>query len=676
MQQFGWKKWYFPEDYAIILAHYKRFVESGMVMGIDRVEVDYLTHLPNRQSLYRYFSNLDEDTTIHAMFLDVDNYKRVNDIYGHTMGDKLLVCIGEFLSEKMDGFISRIGGDEFVILFDGQMSNEQVVAIAEQLLEEFREMDFRKDVLSLISLSIGIILRQSVNKSLDEILTMCDTAMYQAKYAGKNRYFIYKANSKIFEINRNIEAEMDDALKNREFSVYFQPKVNMVSSDISGAEALSRWVHPTEGIRMPMMYIPVFEKNGFIAQLDMYVFEETCRIKSGWKGRKYEHLPISVNMSRLHLYDKLFPQKLEEIATKYGIPTSELELEITENTFIKDSVELIDVVIKLKERGFAVSIDDFGSGFSALHLLKDLPVDIIKIDRGFLQDSSANIRGKKIIRNIIGLCKDLKLDVVTEGVETKEQIDFITSCGCQVAQGFYYAKPLPLEEFEAYVEEHISNPLDSYTFHLDGDLKSEDGGMEGIIIGEGLRYEQGIFRDSKSLYFPGGGVEKNIVELPPAAIVNDSYTISVWLNPRESHLWVSAFYAKFEGGFCSILPLAWEGVSDFRIRDYKDLNGWYDVSGSRLRENVWTHFVVSYNAKTETAFAFINGERVGVLENVPTNRYVTKIILGGDVYQPSYIGNMCELVIYNEAKDYDFVKELHESYVTREDYVGMEVSKW
>ena len=645
-------------------------------MVIDRIEVDYLTNLPNRQSLYRYFSNLEEDTTIHAMFLDVDNYKRVNDIYGHTMGDRLLECIGSFLTTRVNGFISRIGGDEFVVILDGQLDKDDIVETAKRLLEEFQEMDFRKDVLSLISLSIGIILNQSVNKSLDDILTMCDTAMYQAKYAGKNRYFIYKADNKIFEINRNIEAEMEDALKNREFHVYFQPKVNMVSSDIAGAEALSRWVHPVEGIRMPLMYIPVFEKNGFIAKLDLYVFEETCRIKQGWKGKKYEHLPVSVNMSRLHLYDKLFPQKLEEIANKYGIPTDELELEITESTFIKDSVELIDVVIKLKERGFAVSIDDFGSGFSALHLLKDLPVDIIKIDRGFLQDSSSNVRGKKIIRNIIGLCKDLKLDVVTEGVETKEQIDFITSCGCQVAQGFYYAKPLPLEEFEAYVEEHITNPLDSYVFHLDGDLKSEDGGMEGIIIGEGLRYEQGIFRDSKSLYFPGGGVEKNIVELPPSAIVNDSYTISVWLQPKESHLWVSAFYAKFEGGFCSILPLAWEGVSDFRIRDYKDLNGWYDVSGGRLRENVWTHFVVSYNAKTETAFAFINGERVGALENVPTNRYVTKIILGGDVYQPSYIGNMCELVIYNEAKDYDFVKELHEYYVTREDYVGAEVSKW
>lgn len=645
-------------------------------MKIDRVEIDYLTQLPNRQSLHRFYSNLEAGKLIHAMFLDVDNYKRVNDIYGHSMGDKLLVCISDFLRNSVDGFISRIGGDEFVILFDGALEEKDIILIAERLLEDFREMDFRKDVLSLISLSIGIILKQQVDKPLDEVLTMCDTAMYQAKYAGKNRYFIYRANNKIFEINRNIEAEMEEALKNGEFIVYFQPKVNMVSSDIYGAEALSRWKHLIDGLRMPLMYIPLFEKNGFVSKLDMYVYEEVCKIKAGWKGMKYEHIPVSVNMSRLHLYDKEFPQKLEAIAAKYGIPTEELELEITESTFIKDSVELVDVVIRLKERGFVVSIDDFGSGFSALHLLKDLPVDIIKIDRGFLQDSTTNVRGRKIIRNIIGLCKDLKLDVVTEGIETKEQVDFITSCGCQIAQGFYYSKPLPLKEFEEYVDIHMSNPLESYTFRLNGSLKSEDGSLEGICIGEGLVFQTGIFKDSKSLYFPGGRVEKNIIEIPPAAIVNDSYTISVWIRPQECHMWVSAFYAKFETGFCSILPLAWEGCSDFRIRDYKDLTGWYDVSGGRLKEGAWTHFIATYNAKTETSRAFINGELVGTVENVPTNRYVTKIILGGDVYQPSFMGNICELVIYNEAKDYDFIKNLHESYVTDETFIGAEEAKW
>lgn len=244
-------------------------------------------------------------------------------------------------------------------------------------------------------LSIGIVIGQTVSQTLDSVLAKCDSAMYQAKYDGKNRYTVFKADDKKLEINRSIELEMEDALKNGEFIVYFQPKVNMISSELYGAEALARWNHPTDGIRLPAAFIPLFEKNGFISKLDMYIFEEVCRIKSTWVGQKYEHIPVSVNMSRLHLYNNHFPEDLENITRKYGIDPHELELEITESTFLKDSNELVKMVALLQKRGFMVSIDDFGSGFSALNLLKDLQVDTIKVDRGFLKIPPATIRGAK-----------------------------------------------------------------------------------------------------------------------------------------------------------------------------------------------------------------------------------------------------------------------------------------
>ena len=184
------------------------------------------------------------------------------------------------------------------------------------------------------------------------------------------------------------------------------------------------------------------------------------------------------------------------------------------------------MVNRVKNKGFLVSIDDFGSGFSALHLLKDLPVDTIKIDKEFLKISSNDERGKKVVRHVIAMCKDLKMDVVTEGVETKDQIDFITSCGCQIAQGFYYAKPLSLAEFASFANEYITSQMSNYTFRLNGTLSSEDGNLEATIEGDGLRYEAGLFADSQSLYFPGGETGQNIVLIPPNAIVNDSYTIS------------------------------------------------------------------------------------------------------------------------------------------------------
>ena len=638
-------------------------------------ERDYLTDLANRRGLYDYYLSLPKDTILHAMFIDIDNFKRVNDIYGHSMGDKLLICISQLIKENTNGFSSRIGGDEYVVLLDGSLLQEEVEHMAKTLLEELENIDFRKDVLSLISLSVGIVLQQNASQSLDEVLAKCDTAMYQAKYNGKNRYTVYKSYDKTLETKRNIELEMEEALKNREFEVYFQPKINMVSSKLYGAEALSRWVHPIDGLRPPNAFIPFFEKNGFISKLDMYVFEETCRIKASWAGKKYEHIPVSVNMSRLHLYNKKFPDILESIANKYNINPNELEIEITESTFIIDSAELIKMVDLLHQKGFLVSIDDFGSGFSALNLLKDLSVDTIKIDREFLHVSSNDQRGKKVIRNIITLCRDLKLNVVTEGIGSKEQVDFITRAGCQIAQGFYYAKPLPLDEFMDFAEDHSIHYSSNITFRLNGDLKSEDEQFEGTIRGEGLTYEQGIFSDSKSLHFPGGRSNKNVVKLPPDIIVNDSFTVSLWIKPETLHFWSVALYTKFETGFFAICPVAWEGHSSFRIRDSKDVNGWYDLSGHQLLPDTWYHYAVTYNAQTETAVAFIDGEVVHIMENVPTNRYVIEITLGGDPYQPSFHGNISDLVIYNETKDYNFVQELYESYTQQDNFIAFDKNK-
>ncbi len=636
-------------------------------------ECDYLTGLANRRGLYDYYNKLSQETVIHAMFIDIDNFKRVNDIYGHSMGDKLLICVSQLIQDHANGFTSRIGGDEYVVLLNGSLTQEEVEQLARNMLDSLQAIDFRKDILSLISLSIGIVIEQPVSQTLDDVLAKCDAAMYQAKYDGKNRYTVYKSYDKTLEINRSIELEMEEALDNGEFIVYLQPKMNMISSELFGAEALSRWNHPIDGIRQPDAYIPLFEKNGFISKLDMYMYEEVCKIKAGWKNKKQEHIPISVNMSRLHLYNKSFPDELEAIAQKYDVPTNELELEITENTFLKDSSELLKMIELLQKKGFMISIDDFGSGFSALSLLKDLQVNTIKIDRDFLTVSSDSSRGKKVIKSVIAMCRDLKMDVITEGIEKKEQIDFITRCGCQIGQGFYYSEPLPLDKFILFANKYLTDVQHNITFHLDGNLKSEDGTKEAWPRGGGFSYCDGIFKDSKALHFSGGPTEMNIMELPSECIINDSFTISLWVRPNVLHQWTAALYVKYETGFCGIIPYAWEGHSDFRIRDSKEITGWYDLSGQPLCENTWWHYVATYNAKTETAIAFINGDPVFILEKVPTNRYVKRITLGGDVFQPSLIGDICELVIYNEAKDFDFVNDLHQSYVSRDDFIGFSI---
>ncbi len=672
--------------------------------NFDKSDMDYLTGLPGRSGIYHYYSELNDDDVLHAMFVDIDNFKRINDTYGHSMGDRLLVSVSRHIMQFSLGYVFRIGGDEFVILIDGNevSSKEEVEQMAVSIIEGMENIDFRKDILSLISLSIGIVFDQRACQNLDDILNRCDAAMYQSKYNGKNRYTIYNSDDKSFEISRNIENEMEKALENGEFRLYLQPKVNMITSEISGAEGLSRWIHPRDGLRMPAVYIQLFEKNGFISSLDMFIFEEVCRTKAAWKGRTYENLPVSVNMSRLHLYDRRFSDKLCAIADKYGIPHNELEIEITESVFIKDTTELIAMTTKLQDCGFLVSIDDFGSGFSALNLLKDLPVDTVKLDKGFLHNSSNTSRGRQVIRSVIAMCRDLKIQVVTEGIETAEQVDFITKCSCQTAQGFYYSQPVPVGEFEVFAEKHKENIRRCYLFRLDpsscvpvqnvNDGKgastfspglgtyvstvaekaflSEDGSLKAVYVGGTPSFTQGIFSDREAIMFPGGDVEQNVIEVSPNAIVNDSYTISFWCKPAELHNWSSIFYMKFETGFSSFSPIAWEGEADFRIRDSREVNGWYDSSVCVLSEDLWWHVVISYNAQTEMAVAFINGEPITRNGNVPANRFVKRIMLGGDVFQRSYIGALCEVLFYNEAKDYDFVKELHLNYINDPKYIG------
>lgn len=636
-----------------------------------QMELDYLTDLPNRKSLYQYYLDLPQGGMIHAMFLDIDNYKKVNDIHGHTMGDQLLVCIANFLKEELKQcFPARIGGDEFAVLLPGTIPEEEVPVIAEQLLQQFKKMEFREDVLSLVSLSIGILQSRKVTEPLDEILAKCDTAMYHAKTNGKNRYTLYDELDSVYEVNRKMEEEMEDALKNGDFQVFFQPKINMVTSQMYGAEALSRWIHPEDGIRVPKMYMDLFEKNGFVVKLDLFIFEEMCRIKSTWKGKRYAHIPLSVNLSRLHLYDRSLPDRLEEIAKKYEVDIAEIELEFAEKAFIKDSDELIFMIEQLKQKGFQVSVDDFGSGFSVLYTLKDLPVNTIKIDKEFVRSSANDNRGKKVLRSIISMCKDLKMDVVVEGVETKDHVKFLISCGCQVGQGLFYARPLPIKEFSYFAEENIGNNRGTYTFRFNGTLCAEEEELEGVVCGEGLEYRQGIFTDSSALYFPGGPKEENTVHLPKEVLVNDSYSVSMWICTETSASWSSALYVKFESGFMGIVPLAFEGMSVCRIRDSRNVTGWYDVSACQLKENTWYHYTMTYNAKTEAAMVFINGEPVGHLENVPANRFVQRVLVGGDIFQPSFHGRICELVFYNEVKDYDFIKQLHWSYTQNEKFNG------
>lgn len=460
-----------------------------------------------------------------------------------------------------------------------------------------------------------------------------------------------------------VERDMERALEDGEFQIFFQPKVNMLTSHIYGAEALSRWIHHDRGLIPPDKFIPIFEKNGFIKKLDMYVFERVCRYKAEWKGRNYEHIIISVNLSRENIQAKELPDALFGICEKYGVPAGEIEIEITENVFIKDSSELISFVDRLKELGFGVSIDDFGSGYSSLNMLRNVDTDVVKIDKDFLNMTKDDVRGRRILKYIIGMCKELKLDVVVEGIETWEQINMILGYGCENAQGFFYSKPINIDEFEKFADEYSMIMNDSICFPLKENISCSNDKYKCSYEGTGFRFEEGPVEGTGSLYLPGGAITQNTVSMQPELLVAESYTVMFWVKPEVLRPWSSTFYVKYEGGFFSFSPLANHGTCAYRIRDSRDVDGWYDNLGTALEAGQWYHIAMTYSARAEESRLYIDGEKAASRRNVPAIRYPKRIILGGDVFQQSFQGNISELTIYFNAKSEKEIRDIYKAYL-------------
>ena len=247
---------------------------------------------------------------------------------------------------------------------------------------------------------------------------------------------------------RKVEDDMERALTNKEFQVYLQPKFSTGEEKLGGAEALVRWIHPTEGFVPPNKFIPIFEKNGFILKLDDFMLEEVARQQAQWIAEGWKVVPVSVNVSRAHFTRDDLAEHICEIVDKYHVPHDVIELELTESAFFDDKDTLLSTVKKLREAGFAVSMDDFGAGYSSLNSLKELSLDVLKIDADFFRGTDSLDRGMLIVTEVINLAKKLNMKIVAEGIENREQVDFLTEQECDLIQGYYYAKPMPLQEFE------------------------------------------------------------------------------------------------------------------------------------------------------------------------------------------------------------------------------------
>lgn len=401
----------------------------------------------------RYIFNDNKDQTYAYVAFDIDKFKLINELYGYEEGDNILRFISNKLSEHMldDERYARVNGDKFGIFMrygDKETFIKRLISIYETIVE----FKIENIVACKFTISAGIYIIENRDISIRTINDMANLARATVKYNHKSDYAFYNVEiTDRIHIEKEITDTMEDALKNREFVVYLQPKYSLKTMEGVGAEALVRWKHPIKGLIAPMRFIPIFERNGFVKEVDLYVFEEVCKKLRQWIDEGHKPVRISVNLSRVHMLNTYIIDNLEKILRKYNISPSLVELELTESA-VFDNIELLLNVIKgLKKAGFIISMDDFGTGYSSLNLLKDLPVDIIKLDREFLKVNNFSDKSKTVISDIISMAKHLNVEVICEGVETKEQVDFLVGARCDMVQGFYFAKPMPIEDYERLV---------------------------------------------------------------------------------------------------------------------------------------------------------------------------------------------------------------------------------
>ncbi len=395
----------------------------------------------------------ERGTVNHALiYINIKDFKFINDTYGYGVGDTTLKKLAQILSASLQGdeALARIHSDHFVAMLEYEQSGELYRRL-DNLKERIADLSSDPQIGCDVLTAIGVYPLSPGETDINAAIDKANYAREQLPKGSRGKYIFYDDNlvNKL-QFEKKLEREMAQALTDGDFKTYYQPKVDCFTGQVIGAEALVRWEHRELGIIPPSDFIPLFERNGFITKLDLYVFTAMCQQMAQWRDRGLPIFPISSNFSRLHLTDRSFANRLEEIANQHGIEHKLLEIEITENVALDELDYTKGQIKKLRAKGFNVAIDDFGSGYSSLGILSDFPFDIIKLDKSFMKAREFTKEERATIQGIVQIAHALDKKIVCEGVETKAQVEFLRSVNCHYVQGYYYAKPLPVQQFTEY----------------------------------------------------------------------------------------------------------------------------------------------------------------------------------------------------------------------------------
>lgn len=443
--------------HEVILARVARIIELTEGRQLIRAtEYDPLTHLYTKGFFFEYAEQINRfypDWEMDAVVLNVDRFHSVNDLNGREFGDKLLCLIGEeiqlFLADT-NGIASRLEADQFFIYCTHRSDYHTV-------LSRFQNR------LNLISHRVGLRLRMGVSPwvsglSLEQMFDRAKTACNMCRGSFRRHLMVYDDTLHQREMfYQRLLNDLQDAVKERQFRVFYQPKYNIQVDPprLSSAEALIRWNHPELGMISPGEFIPLFERDGMIQIVDTFVWEETARQIAEWKRRFGVALPVSVNLSRTDVFDPALEQNLLALIRANGLSPSDMKLEVTESAYTDDAQQLISVINKLREDGFQIEMDDFGSGYSSLNMLSTLPIDVLKMDMKFIQNIEENNKDFRLIELILDIAKYLNVPVVAEGVETEHQLGLLRDAKCDLVQGYYFSRPLPPTDFEELIKKDL-----------------------------------------------------------------------------------------------------------------------------------------------------------------------------------------------------------------------------
>lgn len=421
---------------------------------------DVLTGLPNRMLFHDRLQQAityaeRQQTSVALLFLDLDRFKDVNDTLGHHIGDLLLQEVTHRIRRCVRGSdtVSRQGGDEYVIMLPNLDDLGDIMQVVNKLIESIADPYELEGHTMHVTTSVGVSIYPQDGVNIETLIRNADTAMYQAKEAGRNgyRFFTQEMNNTIAK-RVGLENKLRRALSRNELLLHYQPQVDLRNGQVVAAEALVRWQHPEDGLTSPAEFIRIAEESGMIVQLGEWVLNEACRQNQGWRAVGLREITMSVNLSPLQFYDRSLMETISAALARSGMPANALELEITESAMMKNSEQAIAMLNNISGLGIRISIDDFGTGYSSLSHLKKFPVDMLKIDRSFVRDLSIDSDDAAIVSAVISMAKSLGLHVIAEGVETVEQLLFLEKLDCDLIQGFYFSKPLTADEFGKLLE--------------------------------------------------------------------------------------------------------------------------------------------------------------------------------------------------------------------------------